>query len=283
MSDRDHTPRQRALRGSPDCADPDGPPVLVVGSGKGGVGKSIVAVLLAAGYADRGDRVLLLDGSQNLGHLQVLLGVTIQARLEQLMRGDAEPAELLHQVSERLWFVPSDSGAEGLYALPAVDQARLHHRVAALYPDFDVVVVDAGPGLEVVVRLATMGGSCLVLVTLPEVAALTDAYALIKLVNGQLPNLPIQLLVNRMCDPDEAAAAHGRLATATERFLGRSLGTLGGLPETPALRDVMRRAGGLLRDPAVAPLRERVAYIATHRLLPAGRPPRAAVAGEGSP
>jgi flagellar biosynthesis protein FlhG len=259
------------------------PPVIVVGSGKGGVGKSVVSVLLAAAYADRGDRVLLLDGSQNLGHLQILLGVTIHARLEQLLRGDAEPAELLHRVSECLWFVPGDSGAESLYALPAVDQARLHHRVAALYSDFDVVVVDAGPGLEAAVRLAMMGGTSLVVVTLPEVAALTDAYALIKLVHNQLPNLPIELLVNRTSAPDEAAATHERLAVATERFLGRGLGSLGGLPETPALRDAMRRPGGLLLEPALAPFREQVAFLATNRLLRPGVEPAAATAAESSP
>jgi len=279
MKDRAMQLRQMENRGARDLAEPDGPPVIVVGSGKGGVGKSVVAVLLAAAHADRGSRVLLLDGSQNLGHLHVMLGVNVHARLEQLMRGDAEPEELLHRVSDKLWFVPGDSGAEGLYALPAVDQARLHHRVAALFPKFDVVVVDAGPGLESVVRPATMGGSCLIVVTLPEVTALTDAYALIKLVHGQLPSLRIELLVNRVADQEEAAGAHERLAVATGRFLGRGLGTLGGLPETPALRDTMRRPGALLVDSALSELRGRVADIAAKSL--AAQPTATAV--EGTP
>ncbi len=251
--------------------DPTPPkPVYVVGSGKGGVGKSVVSVLVAQAMAESGRRVLLVDGSQNLGHLHVLLGVAIDARLEQVLRGEAEPAQLVCQVSDGLWLLPSDSGAESLYALPAVDQARLHHRLAALYDDFDVVVVDAGPGVETAVRLATMGGTKLLVVTVPEVSALTDAYALIKLVHAQLPSLPIDVLVNRAVAPEEVEQAFDRLAIAADRFLGRTLHSVGGLTETSALRNTMRRPGGILNDLNLADLRREIRDLAT--LLPVAEP-----------
>ncbi len=251
--------------------EPPGPPVLVFGSGKGGVGKSVISVLVAQALAAGGARVLLVDGSQNLGHLHVMLGVTVEARLEQVLRGETEPASLLLQVTERLWLLPSDSGAESLYALPAVDQARLHHRLASLYDGFDSVVVDAGPGLETVVRLATMGGTRLVVVTVPEVTALTDAYALVKLVHAQVPSLPIDLLVNRATSPHDAAETAERLTVAAARFLGRELGPIGGLEETPALREAMRRPGALLVDPALEPLRAQVRRIVGNHLIRRGQ------------
>jgi flagellar biosynthesis protein FlhG len=261
MNDQALRLRQLAAESVPAPTDLNGPPVIVIGSGKGGVGKSVLAVLTAQALADRGLRVLLLDGSQNLGHLQVLLGVAVQARLEQLARGEATPESLLHRVTERIWLVPGDSGAEGLYALPAVDSARLHHRLCALYDEFDAVVVDGGPGIEGVVRLSTMRGTRLVVVTMPEAGALTDAYALIKLVHVQLPTLPIDVLVNRVTSEEEATVAFERLAGAAERFLARSLGWLGALPETPELRAAMRRPGALLTDLHLAALRERVAAL----------------------
>src|SRR5262249_33811029 len=162
-----------------------------------------------------------------------------------------EPADLLCRVSDGLWLLPGDSGAEGLYALGAIDQARLHHRLSALYDGFGVVVVDAGPGIEAAVRLSTMRGTRLVVVTVPEAAALTDAYALIKLVHAQLPALPIDVLVNRIGSPDEGAQAFDRLAAAATRFLGRPLEYLGGLAETMVLRETMRRPGGIRTDPAL--------------------------------
>ena len=202
----------------------------------------------------------------------MLLGISIEARLEHVLRGETEPSSLLRRVTDRLWLLPSDSGAESLYALPAVDQARLHHRLASLYDGFDVVVVDAGPGLETVVRLATMGGTRLVVVTVPEVAALTDAYALIKLVHAQVPSLPIDLLVNRAIGPHEAAETADRLTTAADRFLGRKVVPIGGLEEAPALRDAMRRPGALLVDPALEPLRAQVRRVVVNHLIRPAEP-----------
>ena len=267
MMDQALSLRQLVAEQATERPDPVGPPVLVFGSGKGGVGKSVISVLVAQALAAGGARVLLVDGSQNLGHLHVMLGVTVDARLEQVLRGEAEPASLLVQVTDQLWLLPSDSGAESLYALPALDQARLHHRLASLYDGFDVVVVDAGSGLETVVRLATMGGTRLVVVTVPEVAALTNAYALIKLVHAQVPSLPIDLLVNRATGPHDAAETADRLTVAAGRFLGRELGPIGGLEETPALREAMRRPGALLVDPALEPLRAQVRRMVANHLI----------------
>lgn len=261
MNDQALQLRQLAANAPREVEEEPGTPVYVIGSGKGGVGKSVIAVLLAQACAARGRRVLLVDGSQNLGHLHVLLGVSIDTRLEHVLRGEVEPAALVRPVSDGLWLLPSDSGAEALYALPAVDQARLHHRLAAIYDQFDLVVVDAGPGLETVVRLATMGGTRLIVVTVPEVAALTDAYALIKLVHAQLPSLPVDVLVNRAFDVEDTARAFERLAVAADRFLGKPLTPIGGISEAPALRDAMRRPGGVLADAALAPLRREVAEV----------------------
>jgi flagellar biosynthesis protein FlhG len=273
MNDRSLHLRQVLAIPRQEPVEPTGPPVLVVGSGKGGVGKSVVATLFAAALAERGAKVLLLDGSQNLGHLHVMLGVPTQARLEQVMAGEIEPEALLCRVGENLWLLPADSGAEGLYALGAVDQARLHHRLSNLYDDFSVVVVDAGPGLEAAVRLSTMRGTRLVVVTVPEAAALTDAYALIKLVHGQLPSLPIDVLVNRTETAAEADQAFERLATAATRFLGRPLEYLGGLPECAGLRTAMRRPGAWLTDPTLGSLRLGVEAVVARRLAECGLAP----------
>jgi flagellar biosynthesis protein FlhG len=273
--------RQFASEPGPELEPLGAKPVYVIGSGKGGVGKSVVATLLAQAYAEVGSRVLLVDGSQNLGHLHVMLGVGVEARLEHVLKGEVEPRQLVRPVLENLWLLPSDSGAESLYALPAVDQARLHHRLAALYDDFDLVVVDAGPGLETVVRLATMGGTRLIVVTVPEIAALTDGYALIKLVHAQLPALPIDVLVNRAVDGDDVARAFERLGVAAERFLGKLLTPIGGLTETAALKDAMRRPGGLVKDPALASLKRQILTVIDS--LPRGTAPTPALVPVESP
>jgi len=224
----------------------DGSQALVIGSGKGGVGKSVLAALAAGCLARQGRRVLLLDGAQNLGNLHVLLGVRPRFRLEDLLESGGPVADLVHPVADGVWLVPGDSGARALYALGPADRARLHHRLSALYDDFDVVLVDAGAGLEAAVRVATMRASRLLVITAPEPTALTDAYALIKIVTTQIPDLPVDLLVNRVTDGNEGYEAHARLAKATARFLHRDLRRVGDVPEDPALRRAARHTTGLL-------------------------------------
>jgi flagellar biosynthesis protein FlhG len=227
-------------------SEPSGAEVIVVGSGKGGVGKSVLSVLFATTLARSGRRVLLVDGCQNQGNLHILLGVRPAGRLEDLLTGEAGVEQLPVSVSPGLWLLPADSGAESLYALSRVDRARLHHQLSSLYDGFEAVVVDGGPGIDNVVRVASVNATRLVVVTVPEPTALSDAYALIKIVSLQIPALPVSVLVNRTRSGEEGLAAFERLSLAASRFLGRELDSLGTLPEDDALRANIRQPGALL-------------------------------------
>lgn len=229
----------------PEPAPRPNPPTIVVGSGKGGVGKSVISALLAQRLASDGRRVLLVDGDQNLGNLHVLLGVQRGATLEHLLNEAATPKDLLVRLNEQFWLLPADSGAESLHALGAVDRARLHHRLSSLYDDFDVVIVDAGPGIESVVRVSTMGATRLIMIAVPEPAALTDAYATLKIVHAQVKDLPVDVLINRVEDAREGPQAYERLATAAERFLHRGIRYLGAFWEDEEIRRAVRAPGRL--------------------------------------
>lgn len=224
---------------------PAGPPTIVVGSGKGGVGKSVVSALLAQRLAAEGRKVLLVDGSQNLGNQHVLFGVHRGATLEHLLTEAVSPRDLLVNVTEHLWLLPADSGAESLQGLGALDRARLHHRLSVLYNDFEAVIVDAGAGIDSVMRVCTMGATRLILVTLPEPAALTDAYATLKIVHAQLKDLPVDVLINRVEDAREGPQAYERLSTAAERFLHRPVRYLGAIWEDDDIRRAVRAPGRL--------------------------------------
>jgi len=248
-------------------------PTFVLGSGKGGVGKSVLAVLLGQALADRGCKVLLFDGSQNQGNLHILTGVRPGARLESLLAGAAQPADLLVEVRERLWLLPADSGAEALHALGPTDRARLHLRLSSLVDGFDAVVVDSGAGVEGVVRAAATRASRLVAVATPEPASLSDAYATIKLVHLQAPALPVDVLVNRCDDAADGAATFEKLQLAATKFLHRELGDLGAIHESDTVRRAARRPGALL-DTACAGVPELAARLlerdAAARAVPAG-------------
>ena len=254
---RDQASELRALMSGPrrwPQPEPIRGTAIVIGSGKGGVGKSLLAALLAAELARGGRRVLLFDACQNQGNLHVLLGLRPAARLEQLLSGEVGPEDLVIEAAERLWLLPGDSGDEALYGLTSADRARLHQRLAGLYGDYDVAIVDSGPGIESVVR-ATIGASRMVVVTTPEPASLSDSYALMKILAHQVPSLEVDVMVNRALTPEEGRAAFERLELAAERFLRRRVGYLGAVLEDAGLRRRALGSGSIL-DPAPASVSE---------------------------
>lgn len=236
--------------------------VLLVASGKGGVGKSVVSCLLAATLAERGHRVLLADADQNMGDLHVLLGAHPLGHQAELLSGTRNASELVQAVGQRLWLLPGDSGSEHLYAIGETDRARLYWRLTEAFRGFDMVVVDAGSGLESAVRVAAMRADRLVVVTTPEPPALTDAYALVKLATLRAPELPVEVLVNRALDGEDGRLAYEKLALAAERFLRRGLRYLGALPEDAsvrrAVRDPQRFLADLCRSEAARSVRSEV-------------------------
>ncbi len=251
----------------------DGPPVFAVGSGKGGVGKSVLSILLAQAMARQGRRVLLFDGAQMQGNLHILLGVRPAAPLSSVLFGEREPESLLHPVAPNLWLLPAESGAEELYALSAIDRARLHHRLCEVYDGFDAVVLDCGAGLESAARVSAARASQLCVVAMPEPAALADAYGLVKIVHLQAPSLPMHVVVNRAQDAAEGEEVFAKLELAAARFLQRELRYAGCIGEHAAMRQAVRQPGSALR--LTVPDCEAVAahlWAATRATEPARRP-----------
>lgn len=236
------------------------PTVVVIGSGKGGVGKSVLAALLAAHAARAGARTLLFDAVHNQGNQHVLLGQVPRTRVEAVARGAAAPWDLLLPVEDRLTLLPADSGSPEYVTLSDLDRARLHQRLAGVFGDYDMIVVDSGPGAENTVRAALSHVARLLVVTAPEPTALSDAYALMKMTHLRAPHAALDVVVNRVCEADHARRAFASLAIAAERFLRRELGNAGAVEESDAVRRAACRPGALLslRVDAVAALTERL-------------------------
>ena len=221
------------------------PPTFVVAGAKGGVGKSVIAILLARSLAEYGQRALLVDGEQNLGMLHVLLNVRLQTQLDAVVREEVDPEDLLVRVASRLWLLPSALGTEELYGLGVLDRARLHFKLTRAFAAFDVVIVDVGSELESVVRVASLGATRLILVTTAEPGALAGARALVGIVHLQVPALPIDVLVNRTDTPREAESTFAALRDRVGRGLTPSLHFLGGMPTDPDLRHAVWSGDGL--------------------------------------
>jgi flagellar biosynthesis protein FlhG len=248
--------------------------VVAVGSGKGGVGTSTVAALLATTMAELGRRVLLVDAGQRLGGLHHLLGVEPRASLGQL-RGEREAHELLVPVAERLSLFPASVGDE---ELRPTERRLLMRRVVSLYNGYELVVVDAGSSAESLVTACNDGASRLLAVTAGDRVSLVATYAVVKLLHERAPDVRVDIVANRV-DDDAADKLHEYLNGASVRFLSRTVPYAGSIPDDPDFASAL--AAGLGTDEAalgstaaqaVRTLGERI--LAEHTMPPNAAPNR---------
>lgn len=225
-------------------SDPASTPSLkaiAVTGGKGGVGKTCVAVNLAVMLARLGLRPLLADLDLGLANADLLLDARPERTLSDVLLRHEPLASVLCPTRYGIDFVPAASGHDELTRLGAGEINRLLAGLGELSAGHDLLVLDtaAGIGNEV---LATCAASRVVLVLVtPDPTALTDAYALIKLLEGARPGKDIRVLVNQAANLGEAQAVYQRLRTVALRHLGRDLTFLGDLPSDPLVAAAVRR------------------------------------------
>lgn len=194
-------------------------PWIAVAGGKGGVGKTLLAVNLAILSARAGYKTLLVDLDPGLANVDVHLRIAPRFSLEDYARGECALADALHTGPSGLAVLPGRSGSLWLDGRDARAIEKTLAAVTRAAAGFDLVYCDLGAGIGPVV-LTTIARSRLVLaVTTPDPAAVTDTYALCKLVHGHGRPLP-GIVVNRVRSREEAMLTATRLSTVTERFLG---------------------------------------------------------------
>jgi MinD-like ATPase involved in chromosome partitioning or flagellar assembly len=213
------------------------PGVVVFGAGKGGVGTSTVAALVALAGAERGLDVLLVDADENVGSQHLLLGITDPGPGIGSLRGGARsPEDLVLDVAPGLKLLPGGgAGDAGTLAAAVAERRALLARVSSLYSRFDLIVVDGGSRLESVMAACRTGAERLLAVTAPDRISLAAGYALFKVAKARYPDMPVEVIVNgasaRRAD-DVFHVVH----TAAETFLSSPVGFAGSVPEDPTLR-----------------------------------------------
>ncbi len=218
------------------------PGVVVVGSGKGGVGTSTVSVLLALAAAREGRSVLLVDGDEGVGSLRFLVGSPGAGPGLGAMRGGrVMPSDLLEQVEDSLWFLPGGGGdRDATLALSLGERRALFRRVAGLYDRFDLVVLDGGSYLASVMGACGAGAERLLALTAADRVSMAATYALLKVGIERFPALPVEVLVNG-AEPAVGEEVYRTILEAGDRFLGLTPRYGGSIPRDPALQDMLHQ------------------------------------------
>jgi flagellar biosynthesis protein FlhG len=213
---------------------------VAVTSGKGGVGKTSLAVNLALSLAQAGRRTCLVDGDLGLANVDVLLNLHPRHSLREVLVEGRPMAEIVMEGPAGLLVIPAASGVEALGQLSPARRRALHQQLTALGPLADMLVLDTGAGLSPTVLTLALAADEVLVVTTPDPTALTDAYAMIKILTQRRPALPLRLVVNQVEHAEQARDVHGHLDRIARRFLQREVPMAGWVPRDACVERAVR-------------------------------------------
>ncbi len=238
-----------------------GVPIVAVTSGKGGVGKTNLAVNLAIALSARHVRVTLLDADLGMANTDVLLGMTPTRRIDTVV-GDSyvgsgasgSLAGLCVEAPGGFRLIPGSAGVARIADMPRQSRAGMIDALSSLSASSDVVLIDTGAGAHAGVTSFVRAADVAMVVVTPEPTSIADAYAMVKCLTdaGRMrENMPrVMLVVNQALDEEEARGVHGRIAAVSARFLGAEPGMMGWVPSDAGVSLAVRaRVPFVLKEP----------------------------------
>lgn len=222
-------------------------PVLGIASGKGGVGKSNLAVNLACALGRAGKKILLFDADFGLGNTDILLGITTGATLADAWRDGQPLSDIACPLGDGVTLIPSGSAQFALADADSLMVDGLLYELERFMQSFDLVIVDTGAGVHQRNRDTLLFCDQIVIVTTPDPTALTDSYATIKLVAQRDPRKPFAVVVNmaeRIADGEETFI---QLARVAEKYLKIELESWGVVPLDPRVPKAIRQQQAVVR------------------------------------
>jgi len=241
--------------------------VVAVTSGKGGVGKSNFSLNFAIALRNRGHSVLVFDADIGMANIDVLLGSPARYSLVHLLRKEKTIWEIIQEGPGGLRFI---AGGSGFLDLLRLDEEQLEYfvtEVEKLHGHFDFVLFDTGAGLsKETARFITAADETIV-VTTPEPTAVTDAYALIKMVSAGGEPVRFRLVINRAADEREGIQTADHFRRVAARFLGLDILPLGYVPDDQHVPKAVKKQVPLLHAYPHCPAAKGIDRIASSFLM----------------
>lgn len=219
--------------------------LIAVTSGKGGVGKSNLAVNLAIQLQKQGKKVLIFDADLGLANVEVMFGAIPQYNLGDLIYRGMNVQDIITPGPLGIGFISGGSGIMGMNNLTKGQISYLVHNLSQLDQLADIVIVDTGAGVADSVMEFLMACPEILLVTTPEPSSLTDSYSLLKNLhrnpNFRKEDTVINVVSNKVNSVEEGQTVYDKLNSVVTQFLQGKVNYLGMVPQDPALERAVRQ------------------------------------------
>lgn len=249
---------------------------ISITSGKGGVGKTSFTINLGIALSKLGYRVFIIDADLGTANVDVLLNLHSKYNLNHIINREKDILDIIIEGPGGINIVPGGSGLQNLADLDEWQFNRLINSFQTLENFADIILIDTGAGLSKNVTNFILASDEVIVVTTPEPHAITDAYAIIKVMDDQDCTLKPKLVLNRVESPEEAKQISEKMITVTERFLTIRLESLGYiLDDSHVLKAIKKMRPFVLAEP-LSPAAQCVKNIA-HKLISPGDAPQVEV------
>ncbi len=192
--------------------------IITIASGKGGVGKSILAVNMGILLARSGKLVTVMDADLGLANINVIVGVLPKYNLYHVFNGEKKLEDIIQNVDYNFNIIAGASGFRQLADLKDIDRKRFINGMSGLNHN-DYLLIDVGAGISNNVLAMINAADETFIVTTPEPTSVTDAYGIIKVITSSEGDKKINLIINRVKSFQEAKTVSSRIISISEQFL----------------------------------------------------------------
>ncbi|MDR1095290.1 MAG: MinD/ParA family protein [Spirochaetaceae bacterium] len=225
--------------------------IITVTSGKGGVGKTNTAVNMALAYARLGKKVIVMDADLGLANVNVILNIIPRWNLYHVIRRQKTMRDILLETEYGISIIAGASGFSKIANLSDEDRVNFIKELGTL-SNADIIIIDTSAGVSINVVDFIAAADDVVLVTTPELTAITDAYSIIKIISADINNLNIgvKLVVNRVHSVSEGKKIADRLIGIVAQFLNIKVDYLGFIYEDSVVpQAVLKQTPFMVLDP----------------------------------
>ncbi|MBQ0724554.1 MAG: MinD/ParA family protein [Cycloclasticus sp.] len=215
--------------------------VIAIASGKGGVGKTNLSVNLGVSLCKLGRKVALLDADMGLANVDILLGLHPSYNLTHVLSGEKSLAEIVVEGPHGLKVVPASSGVQHMAEIGTMEQAGIINAFSEFEHDIDILLVDTAAGIHGGVINFARACQEVLIVVCDEPTSLTDAYALIKLLNRDHGLNRFHIITNMVESLQHGKTLYSKLCKVTDQYLDVALYFTGAVPFDKSLRKSVQK------------------------------------------